>query len=91
MTRRRVLVGALLALALLYVPECDGDPNPAEGEPFVWDQASVWATLQTRFDRARARGCHSASIEIAERIQSLGARVRALPEDLAPDAIASGF
>lgn len=75
----------VIALGLLYVPDCEGEVKPAEGVPFEWDQDALWAQLQRRFDRARAQGCH-ASISTAERIQSLGQRVRSLPEPLDPDA-----
>lgn len=76
----------MIALALLYVPDCEGEVKPAEGTPFEWDQDAVWARLQQRFDRARERGCHAASISTSERIQSLGQRVTSLPGALDPDA-----
>lgn len=95
-TLRRVVLGLVATLGLLYIPDCDTKVEPAEGEPFVWDQDAVWSQLHRRFDRARERGCHSASISIAERIGSVGQRVAALPEDVGPqsaelDAIEQSF
>lgn len=82
---RRVAVLAVAAalLALLLIPESRAPlPEGAGRDPFVWDQADMWAGLERRFADARKRGCDVVRPEI-------DASSRALDELLAELASSS--
>lgn len=51
------LGGVPLVLLAVPLPEAPVPPAPAGGRPFVWQQDSVWQSLEARFVAARATGC----------------------------------
>src|SRR5262245_1013574 len=82
----RIILRGLMALALAYllllIPDfTPSAPGRATRTPFVWNQDTLWSSLETRFKAARAAGC-------AQLIAPIESSLAALRQQL--DAIAAG-
>jgi hypothetical protein len=78
--RAGLALGGIVALYLvLMIPDCA--PAPASGAgrtPFVWDRDEFFSELESRFDRARARGCDAVAPELESARTEVEAQLAAL-------------